>query len=211
MKKVSMFLPTLNSIASIAVSASKDDVTPIITQIALTREGDSLRAMATDRYMVATGRYSEVKFTDWAEGETVLVDPKGLKTATQMGRAVPKAQQPYTSVDISQDESESIWTSVEDSRIQSSVPTIKGTFPPVMKLFKRGEEASGVGQLNLRADFLARLSKLVTPQAKPKRDATWQFRFFASEGKTPAPVHAVYSEDETWELEALIQPALTRN
>lgn len=212
MKKVSMFLPTLNSIESVAVSASKDDVAPVITQIALTREGDSLRAIATDRYMVATGRYSEVKFTDWEDGETFLVDPKGLKTAVQMGRAVQKSVQPYTSVDIFQDDQEVAWVKVEDSTIQASVATIKGTFPPVMKLFKRETEPNGSSMMNLRADFLARLTKLVPPVAKPERQRTWEFRFFtdAHSPKKPEPVHAVYGDGETYELEALIQPSLNR-
>ena len=33
---------TLASIHSLGISASKDDVTPVITQIALEREGDAL-------------------------------------------------------------------------------------------------------------------------------------------------------------------------
>jgi hypothetical protein len=62
-------IATLTSIHSLGISASKDDITPVITQIALTREGDALRAMTTDRYMILSGLYQEVEFDGWEEGE----------------------------------------------------------------------------------------------------------------------------------------------
>ncbi|NDC88399.1 MAG: DNA polymerase III subunit beta, partial [Bacteroidetes bacterium] len=39
---------TLTSIHSLSIAASKDDVAPVITQLMLRREGDALRAVATD-------------------------------------------------------------------------------------------------------------------------------------------------------------------
>jgi len=50
--RVVMDAVTLASIHSLGIGVSNEkDVAPVITQIALKREGDDLRAVATDRYV----------------------------------------------------------------------------------------------------------------------------------------------------------------
>lgn len=210
MKKVSVFMPTLASVASVGVASSKDDVAPVITQVALTREGDALRAMATDRYVVVTGRYTEVEFTDWEDGETILVRPVALSNAVKL---VPKKNHKHTLVEISVDDGDTVWISDGHNRTTANSPLIKGSFPPVMKLFKREVEPNGAPVLNLRTDFLAKLSRVLPPEVSPDRNRTWEFRFFSESDRPnkPNPVYAKYAQEGgTYELEALIQPALMR-
>jgi hypothetical protein len=204
--KVTISKEVLASIHSLAVSASKDEFTPVITQIAITREGDGLRAMATDRYMVASGLYRGVTFEDWAEEDVVLLDPKGLKSVLDIKKSEKHSVMP---IDIVKD-AETGWVSgVINSVTSIDLGSVSGTFPPVMKLFPRETEPSGVGTLALRPDFLAKLAKVLPPEARPSRDRVWAFEFRSiPESRKPEPVYARYSGADDYELEALIQPAI---
>ena len=82
--KVEVNDATIASIHSLGIGASKDDITPVITSIALQREGDNLRAITTDRYMCLTGLYENVSFDGWSEGEEILIDPKHLKSVVDV-------------------------------------------------------------------------------------------------------------------------------
>ena len=89
--KVTVDDATLTSIHSLSVGASKDDIA-VITQIALKREGDALRAMTTDRYICLTGLYSNAEFEDWADGEEMLIDPKHLKSVVDIMKLFPEGE-----------------------------------------------------------------------------------------------------------------------
>jgi hypothetical protein len=212
--KVTMSTEILASVHSISVSASKDDITPVITQIAITREGDALRAMATDRFMVATGRYSNVEFDDWNDEETILIDPKALKSALDIRKVeryptVPVIIEPDRETGTVQVHTNET-TSLDVARLAGRISL--ATFPPLMKLFPRESQANGTPVMNLRPDFIARLVKLLPPEVKPDRDRLWRFEFRSDpeSGGKPQPVYAVYSNGEDYELEALIQPSLMR-
>ena len=205
--RVTISKEILASIHSLSVSASKDDVAPVITQIALVREGDALRAMATDRYMVATGKYSGVQFDDWADEMEILVDPKSLKSVVD----IAKKSNHDIPIDI---------VCSENNGVRADIPGITNvyiggltaSFPPVMKLFPRGTEANGAPVMNLRPDFIAKLAKVLPPVARPDRERLWRFEFrsdLESRSK-PQPLYAVYSDGDSYELEALIQPSLIR-
>ena len=198
---------TLASIHSLGISASKDDVTPVITQIALEREGDALRAMATDRYMVLSGLYSGVGFEDWDEGETILVDPSALKRAIDINKANKTSTAPIV---ITKNEHGCV-SAVVDTLSMVDLGSVRGTFPPVTKLFPEGEP-TGAGSLNIRPDFLAKLAKVLPPVARPERERVWRFEFrsMPDAPQKPQPVYAQYSDGENYKLEALIQPALDR-
>jgi DNA polymerase III sliding clamp (beta) subunit (PCNA family) len=194
---------TLKSIHSLAIAAAKDDVAPVITQIALMREGDHLRAAATDRYMVASGLYRNVTFDDWEEGETVLVDPKALKTVIDIRKTMP--------VEIERVRDTDQVKAIIDTITVIDIGRASGAFPPVMKLFPRDKEANGAGRVALRPDFLAKLAKIIPAEARPGRDRVWSFEFRSSlESNKPEPVYARYSASEDYELEALIQPNIIR-
>jgi hypothetical protein len=201
-------IATLTSIHSLGISASKDDITPVITQIALTREGDALRAMTTDRYMILSGLYQEVEFDGWEEGETILVDPGALKRAIDIKKANKLGTLP---VIITKNEHGAV-SAVIDVLTMVDLGRVTGTFPPVMKLIQREGVPNGAPSLNIRPDFLARLAKVLPPVAKPDRDRVWRFEFRTIEEQPnrPQPVYAQYSDGEAYQLEALIQPAISR-
>jgi hypothetical protein len=205
--KVALKKEVLNSIHSLGIGASKDDVTPVITQIAITREGDALRAITTDRYMIITGLYTGVEFEEWEDGETILVDPKALKRAVDIKRANKYGTQPVV---ITKNEHGAVSAVVDDTSLVD-LGSVTGTFPPVMKLMPSGEP-SGAGSLNIRPDFIARLAKVLPPVDRPERDRVWRFEFRSMQDtpSKPEPVYAHYSDQDTYKLEALIQPALNR-
>lgn len=204
--KVNISREVLASINSLSVGASKDDVTPIITQIALTRQGDDLRAMATDRYIVVSGRYSEVTFEEWEDGETMLVDPKSIKSVLDI-----KKKDKYSTVPVTigrDEETGHSWAQV-DGYTKIHLGAVRGTFPPVMNLMKFEGDPNGAPMLGLKPDFLAKLGKVLPPVARPDRERVWEFHFRSKDGhRSPAPVYAVYSNGSSYELEALVQPAL---
>lgn len=205
--KVTLDSATLTSIHSLGIGASKDDVTPVITQIALEREGDALRAMATDRYVVLSGLYSGVEFEDWDAGDAILVDPSALKRAIDIKKANKNSILPIV---ITKNEHGAV-SAVVDTLSLVDLGNCKGTFPPVTKLFPEGKP-TGAGSLNIRPDFLAKLAKVLPPVARPERDRVWRFEFRTMEDSPnrPQPVYAQYSDGAEYKLEALIQPALSR-
>jgi hypothetical protein len=205
--KVALDNATLTSIHSLGISASKDDVTPVITQIALKREGMALRAMTTDRYMVLSGLYNELEFDDWGDGDTILVDPSALKRAIDIKKANKNGTLPIV---IMKNEHGAV-SAVVDELSFVDLGSVQGAFPPVTNLFPEGEP-TGAGSLNIRPDFLAKLAKVLPPVAKPERERTWRFEFrtIADAPHKPQPVYAQYSDGAKYKLEALIQPALDR-
>ena len=206
--KVTVEPATLASIHSLGISASRDDVTPVITQIALKREGMALRAMATDRYMVLSGLYNELEFDNWEDGDTILVDPSALKRAIDIKKANKNGILPIV---IMKNEHGVVSAVVDDLNFVD-LGSVQGAFPPVTKLFPEGEP-TGAGSLNIRPDFLAKLAKVLPPVVKPERERTWRFEFrtIADAPHKPQPVYAQYSDGAKYKLEALIQPALDRS
>jgi len=208
--RVSINIETLASIHSLGIGTSKDDITPVLTQIGLTREGDALRAMVTDRYIVLTGKYSDAEFDGWEEGETILVDPKALKSVIDIKKA--DTHRDTVLVTIHNDGvTGSVYATI-NSATRVDLGKVSATFPPVMNLFPRGTEATGSGVVNIKPSFIAKLAKVLPPEARPERDRVWRFEFRSIENsEKPQPVYAVYSNGDTYELEALIQPNLVRS
>lgn len=205
--KVQVSKQALASIHSIGVGTSTDDVAPVITQIALKREGDNLRAIATDRYVIVSGLYKNATFTDWADEEEILVDPKRLKDAVNISKANKYDISP---VEIAKDQETGAVSALLNSVTSIDLGGVTGSFPPVMKLFPT-DEPKGAGALNIRPDFLAKLAKVLPPDVRPERNRVWRFEFRTSpESNKPQPVYAQYSDADTYKLEALIQPALDK-
>ena len=180
----------------------------MITQIALAREGDALRAMTTDRYTILSGLYHEVEFEDWEDGDTILVDPGALKRAIDIKKANKYGTLP---VIITKNEHGAV-SAVIDVLTMVDLGKVMGTFPPVVRLIKQESVPNGAPSLNIRPDFLARLAKVLPPVAKPERNRTWRFEFRTIEEhpNRPQPVYAQYSDADTYQLEALIQPAISK-
>jgi len=205
--KVTVSDAVLASIHSLSIGAGKDDVTPLLTQIALSREGDDLRAAVTDRFIVLTGLYKNADWEDWEEGGEILIDPRSLKTVVDMN----KKDKFVTSTQIVQGEDSQVFASMVNGTSVNLSPLsgrVSGKFPPLMKLFPTGEP-NGSASLNIRPDFIAKLAKVLPPENRPERDRIWSFEFRSMEDNLnkPEPVYAHYSGGELYKMEALIQPA----
>lgn len=118
-----------NAVAQVAVAASRDDVTPVITGVQLEVGDNSLSLVATDRYRVA------VREIDWdsgstsAEGVTALVP---ARTLSEIGKTFGHSGTVSVSI-VRGDERELIAFSADRRTVTSLL--IKGNFPPVRRLF----------------------------------------------------------------------------
>jgi len=118
------------AIAQVAVAASRDDVTPVITGVQLEVSDTSVSLVATDRYRVA------VREVEWDSGDNTV--PEGL-TALVPARTLQEVGKTFghsgtISVAITNtDDRELIAFSADKKRVTSLL--IKGNFPPVKRLF----------------------------------------------------------------------------
>ncbi|WP_108249241.1 DNA polymerase III subunit beta [Planctomonas deserti] len=118
------------AVSQVAVAASRDDVTPVITGVQLEVGDNTLGLIATDRYRVA------VREIDWDRGDnaqsetlTALVPARTLQ---EVGKTFGHSG--TISVAITHtDERELIAFSADRKTVTSLL--IKGNFPPVKRLF----------------------------------------------------------------------------
>lgn len=118
------------AVAQVAVAASRDDVTPVITGVQLEISGNGLSLVATDRYRVA------VRGIDWDGGEvastetlTALVPARTLQ---EIGKTFGHSGTIAVAITNSEDR-ELIAFSADRKTVTSLL--IKGNFPPVKRLF----------------------------------------------------------------------------
>jgi DNA polymerase-3 subunit beta len=115
------------AIAQVAVAASRDDVTPVITGVQLETTGDRLSLVATDRYRVA------IRALPWhgegAETSTALVPARTLQ---EVGRTFGSSGDVTISITRGEDRELIAFSSAH--RTVTSL-LIKGNFPPVRRLF----------------------------------------------------------------------------
>jgi DNA polymerase-3 subunit beta len=118
-----------NAVAQVAVAASRDDVTPVITGVQLEVSKSSLSLVATDRYRVA------VREIEWAAGEGISDSITALvpaRTLTEIGKTFGHSGTISIAI-TSTDERELIAFQVDKRTVTSLL--IKGNFPPVKRLF----------------------------------------------------------------------------
>lgn len=122
------------AVAQVAVAASRDDVTPVITGVQLEVRQNSLSLVATDRYRVA------VREIEWDGGTVASADASDTAvTALVPARTLQEVGKTFghsgtISVAItSRDERELIAFSADRKTVTSLL--IKGNFPPVRRLF----------------------------------------------------------------------------
>ncbi|WP_448006887.1 DNA polymerase III subunit beta [Agromyces bauzanensis] len=118
------------AVAQVAVAASRDDVTPVITGVQLEVRENHLGLVATDRYRVA------VREIDWDGGgvagdetHTALVPARTLQ---EVGKTFGHSGTISISI-TSRDDRELIAFSADRKTVTSLL--IKGNFPPVRRLF----------------------------------------------------------------------------
>jgi DNA polymerase-3 subunit beta len=118
-----------NAVAQVAVAASRDDVTPVITGVQLEVSSSSLSLVATDRYRVA------VREIEWASDDSITDTITALvpaRTLTEIGKTFGHSGSISVAI-TSTDERELIAFQADRRTVTSLL--IKGNFPPVKRLF----------------------------------------------------------------------------
>ncbi|AMB59871.1 DNA polymerase III subunit beta [Microterricola viridarii] len=118
------------AVAQVAVAASRDDVTPVITGVQLEVSENSLGLVATDRYRVA------VREINWDSGSTTSSEPitalVPARTLQEVGKTFGNAGNISVAITNS-DDRELIAFTANKKTVTSLL--IKGNFPPVRRLF----------------------------------------------------------------------------
>ena len=117
------------AIAQVAVAASRDDVTPVITGVQLEVSENSLSLVATDRYRVAVREIAWDAGTSGVTAATALVP---ARTLIEIGKTFGHSGTISVAI-TSTDDRELIAFSAQNKTVTSLL--IKGNFPPVRRLF----------------------------------------------------------------------------
>jgi DNA polymerase-3 subunit beta len=118
------------AVAQVAVAASRDDVTPVITGVQLEVRENNLSLVATDRYRVA------IREIEWDGGgvasEESLTALVPARTLQEVGKTFGHSGTISVAI-TSRDDRELIAFSADRKTVTSLL--IKGNFPPVRRLF----------------------------------------------------------------------------
>ncbi len=154
------------AVSQVAVAASRDDVTPVITGVQLEVGENNLSLVATDRYRVA------IREIDWesrgaksSEPVTALVP---ARTLMEVGKTFGHSGTISVSI-TSSDERELIAFSADKKTVTSLL--IKGNFPPVRRLFPESPENYAVVNTADLMEAVRRVSLVL------EREAALRFTF----------------------------------
>ncbi len=153
------------AVSQVAVAASRDDVTPVITGVQLEVTENSLSLVATDRYRVA------VRAIDWestvpsTEPITALVPARTLQ---EIGKTFGNAG--TISVSISGGGDRELIAFQADKKTVTSL-LIKGNFPPVRRLFPETVDNYAVMNTGELIEAVRRVSLVL------EREAALRFTF----------------------------------
>lgn len=117
------------AISQVAVAASRDDVTPVITGVQLEVSENSISLVATDRYRVA------VREIEWDAGNSGVESATALvpsRTLIEIGKTFGHSGTVSVAI-TSSDDRELIAFKADKKTVTSLL--IKGNFPPVKRLF----------------------------------------------------------------------------
>lgn len=121
-----------SAVAQVAVAASRDDVTPVITGVQLEVRENNVSLVATDRYRVA------IREIEWdgggvaGEGGDALTALVPARTLQEVGKTFGHSGNISIAI-TSRDDRELIAFSADRKTVTSLL--IKGNFPPVRRLF----------------------------------------------------------------------------
>ncbi len=118
-----------NAISQVAVAASRDDVTPVITGVQLEVSENSISLVATDRYRVAVREIPWDAADSGIETATALVP---ARTLIEIGKTFGHSGNISVAI-TSSDDRELIAFRADKKTVTSLL--IKGNFPPVKRLF----------------------------------------------------------------------------
>jgi len=154
------------AVAQVAVAASRDDVTPVITGVQLEVSENSLTLVATDRYRVA------VREIEWDSGEaggsetvTALVPARTLQ---EIGKTFGHSGTIAVAI-TNTDDRELIAFSADRKTVTSLL--IKGNFPPVRRLFPETVDNYAVINTGELIEAVRRVSLVL------EREAALRFSF----------------------------------
>jgi len=118
-----------NAVSQVAVAASRDDVTPVITGVQLEISENSLSLVATDRYRVAVREIEWTANDSSIESVTALVPARTLQ---EIGKTFGHSGSIAVAI-TNTDDRELIAFQADRKTVTSLL--IKGNFPPVKRLF----------------------------------------------------------------------------
>ncbi|WIB77516.1 DNA polymerase III subunit beta [Curtobacterium sp. MCPF17_002] len=156
------------AVSQVAVAASRDDVTPVITGVQLEVSDHDLSLIATDRYRVA------VRTIQWDSGRSGETDTAPLhalvpaRTLQEVGRTFGSASTVSVSISGSS-ERELIAFHADDKTVTSLL--IKGNYPPVRRLFPDTVEDHAVINTAELVEAVRRVSLVL------EREAALRFSF----------------------------------
>lgn len=208
-------LGEFRSIASLAVAASKDAVTPAIMGINIHITGGMVEASATDRYRVARLKIDnrEDETFNVSMGFTIFA-----KEIVAFNKMIANMFDHMVHITLSEkvnDEYRAYELSCGGFISRGDLITLK--YPPVSKLVDeaRFRENVGATDISLNPEFVASLTKLVHPlDAKRNGGKTqWKFSFTHTDGNghgyKPSPVYIQRDGDGgagKYVLDYLLQP-----
>jgi DNA polymerase-3 subunit beta len=158
------------AVAQVAVAASRDDITPVITAVQLEITGTSLSLVATDRYRVA------IREIPW-ESQGEMADVTALvpaRTLQEIGKTFGHTGTISIAM-TNKDDRELIAFSANNKTVTSML--IKGNFPPVRRLFPERVENYAVVNTAELIEATRRVKLVV------EREAALRFTF-ANNGLT---------------------------
>ncbi len=154
------------AVAQVAVAASRDDVTPVITGVQLEVSENSLSLVATDRYRVAIREIDwESKDPKISETITALVP---ARTLIEVGKTFGNSGTISVSIN-STDDRELIAFTADKKTVTSLL--IKGNFPPVRRLFPESPDNYAVANTAELVEAVRRVSLVL------EREAALRFTF----------------------------------
>lgn len=174
----------VEAIAQVAVAASRDDVTPVITGVQLEVGENRLGLVATDRYRVA------VREIEWEQTNGVAPDATALvpaRTLQEIGKTFGGSGTISVAI-TSKDDRELIAFTADKKTVTSLL--IKGNFPPVRRLFPESTDHFAVLSTAELVEATRRVSLVL------EREAALRFTFDADGLKLEAigSEHAQASE-----------------
>jgi DNA polymerase-3 subunit beta len=154
------------AVAQVAVAASRDDVTPVITGVQLEVSENSLTMVATDRYRVA------VRAVDWDAGDSASTE---TLTALVPARTLQEIGKTFghsgtISVAITNTDDRELIAFRADRKTVTSL-LIKGNFPPVKRLFPENVDNYAVINTAELIEAVRRVSLVL------EREAALRFTF----------------------------------